>query len=269
MNIFGQELKKLPAHVKRRVIMELGRVSRRIRVEFARHPTRFGKTDLVHFISRRLDLTNYLELCTSTTGLYYGGIFRWRFNTARRLMYNCPDNFNDGLPVDFRIADFDIGPALGKLKTDPNKIDICLVDGFHTYDCATRDLNCAFDLLPEGGVLVVHDCLPPSELVASPTFKLGGWAGVTYKAYLDFVLARDDLDYCTVDVDWGCGIIVKNRKMNFLASSPRDSNSASEWFSVHKDDKVVFEFFLQNSKQLLRLISAKTFVRGFGHFKIV
>ena len=79
--------------------------------------------DLVHLISGRLNLVNYLELCTPTTG-NYGEIKRWRFNTARRLMYNCPKGFDDGLPVDFKILDFDIGDAIEKLRAGPHKVDI-------------------------------------------------------------------------------------------------------------------------------------------------
>ena len=32
---------------------------------------------------------------------------------------------------------------------------------------------------------------------------------MTYQAYLDFVLARRDLRYLTVDTDYGCGVIRK------------------------------------------------------------
>ena len=79
--------------LKRRALLEINQ------------PTKFGKVDLIHLISR---------LRTPTTGNYYGEIQRWRFDTARRLMYNCPDGFDDGL--------------------------ICLVDEWHTYDCTIRDL---------------------------------------------------------------------------------------------------------------------------------
>ena len=148
---------------------------------------------------------------------------------------------------------------------DVNKIDICLVDGWHTYDCSIRDLRCFYELLADGGVLIVHDCLPHSELVASPTFIKDDWSGVTYKAFIDFVLTQHDLDYCAVDADYGCGIIIKNRTMNFMGdvSSVRKSTLASDWFSIHDDDKTAFMFFMQNHKHLLRLISAKTFIHGF------
>jgi Methyltransferase domain len=252
--------------LKRAIFTEFRHLKRRIFLEFDRDYG-YGKTDLIHLASRRLGLTNYLELCTSTTGNRYWDIKHWRFSSSRRLMYNCPDDFDDGYPINFRINNFDIGAALSQLKADASKIDICLVDGFHTYDCAIRDLKCAFELLPNGGVLVVHDCLPPSEGVASPTWIPGDWAGVSYRAYLDFVLGHNDLDYCTVDVDMGCGIIVKNGTLTFMTDAPsfvRKSKLASDWFSVHNNDKAAFKFFMQNHKQLLRLISAKTFVYRFG-----
>jgi Methyltransferase domain len=263
----GLFVKKIPERIWRRIYMKFRRIKRRVLIEFEEQPTQFGKADLIYLISTRQRLWNYLELCTTTSGIAYWDIVRWRYDSSRRLMYNCPDNFADGLPIDFKIDNFDISLALHKLKMDADKIDICLVDGFHTYDCALRDLKCSFDLLEDGGVLVVHDLVPRSEALATPTYIKGVWNGVSYIAFLDFVLARDDLDYCTVDIDEGCGIIVKNRIMPFMggaSSSVRKSKLASDWFAIHKDDKNVYRFFVENRKQLLLLISAKTFVHGFG-----
>jgi hypothetical protein len=255
MSSFRHEVRKLSRYLGRRALVQADR-------EWI-----LEKTDLVHLISKRRNLMNYLELCTSTTGQYYTNVMQWRFNSSHRLMYNCPNNFDDGFAIDFRTDDFDIGPIVTKLRAASNLIDICLVDGFHTYDCAIRDLTCAFDLLEDGGVLVVHDCLPPSETFVSSTWIPGDWAGVSYKAYLDFVLTREDLDYCTVATDWGCGVIIKNRAFDFMAgasSTVRKSKLAQDWFSIHNNEKDVFQFFMQNHKQLLLLISAKTFVRGIG-----
>jgi hypothetical protein len=123
-----------------------------------------------------------------------------------------------------------------------------------------------YEALADGGVLVVHDCLPVSELAASPNRVEGDWNGLTYKAYLDFVLARDDLDYCTVDVDYGCGIIIKNRTLDFLPDrslSVFGSELPSYWRSIRDDDKNLFPLFMRNHKELLRLVSAKTFIHGF------
>ena len=237
--------------MKRRVLAGLGR------------PSDFSKTDLIDVIAKRFNCVHYLELCTQTTGNYYREINHRQFKSTQRLMYNCPVTFDDGLPIDFRIADFDIADAIGALKKSSDKIDICLVDGWHTYECAFRDLSCAYEILADGGVLVVHDCLPPNAGVASPSPIAGEWCGVSYKAFLDFVLARNDLDYCTVDIDYGCGVIFKRGFIDsqaFPLAKP-DSNLMRAWFDVGGDAVAVFEFFKRNQSALLRLIPPKVFLR--------
>jgi hypothetical protein len=164
--------------------------------------------------------------------------------------------------LDYKIADFDIEHALTELKLSPDKVDICLIDGFHTYDCATRDLAVAYETLADGGVLVVHDCSPRTEASASPTFVPGEWSGVSYRSYLDFVFTRDGLDYCTVDVDYGCGVIFKNRTIDMVG--PVEPKVIAEWFDVHNDDQLAFSFFSKHRAKLLRLISGANFVRRFS-----
>jgi hypothetical protein len=92
------------------------------------------------------------------------------FSYSTRLLYICPTGFDDGLPIEYEIADFDIEDAVTELKLGADKVNICLVDGFDTYDCTIRDLTCAYEILADGGVLVVHDCSPKTEALASPTF---------------------------------------------------------------------------------------------------
>jgi hypothetical protein len=228
-------------------------------------PSNFAKSDLVDFLARRLGLVNYLELCTQTTGNLFHEINHSRFNVTRRLMYNCQFNFDDGLPIDFRIVDFDITRAIDQLRTEAYATDICLVDSWHTYECTFRHLTSAYDLLADGGVLV-HYCLPPNESLASPEPKAGEWCGLSYKAFLDFVLSRESLDYCTIDVDYGCGIIFKNRKLEpqklFLPS--RDPKLISGWFAICHDNVAAFRFFNKHFVGLLRLTSAKQFVHNFS-----
>jgi hypothetical protein len=236
--------------MKRRMLLEIDR------------PTGFNKTDLIHLISKRLKLRNYLELCTPWAGRRYGEMDRSRFRTTRRLMYMCPADFGDRLPIDYKIADFDIDNAITQLKLSGHKVDICLVDALHTYDFTNRDLTCAYELLADGGVLVVHDCSPMTEAEASPIFAPSEWCGESYRSYLDFVLSRDDLDYCTVDIDYGCGIIFKNRTVDVVGRV--DPNLVAEWFDMHKDPELALRFFFKNRAMLLRLISGKKFVRRFS-----
>lgn len=246
--------------------MALRRAKRRILLELDQ-PTAFSKTDLIQLTARRFKLSNYLELCTRSTGNYYKDIDQTRFRTTRRLMYNCPASFDDGQPIDFKIYGFDINSAIKELKAPLNRVDICLVDGWHTYDCAIRDLACAYDLVATGGVLIVHDCMPENERSASPAWISGSWCGVSYRAYLDFVLPRHDLDYCTVNIDHGCGIIFKNRTVNIVNDVPASaakSKLIADWFAVHNNDNTAYQFFMSKHTQLLRLVSAKDFIRGRG-----
>jgi len=244
-----------------RQLMPLRRINRRILLEM-NLPTTFGKTDLVHFIANKLKLTNYLEICTSSTGARYWQIEGTRFNRARRLMYNCPMDFDDGFPIDYKIVGFDIANAIAELKLSAERVDVCLVDGWHTYDCAIRDLTGAYEMLADGGVLVVHDCSPATERIASSNLVEGEWSGVSYRSYLNFVLARQDLYYCTVDVDYGCGIIFKSRTVEITGLPACEPKVIAEWFGVQKDDQLAFKFFSENRAKLLRLVSAKSFVHG-------
>ena len=248
-------------YVPYRIYNPLRRMKRRILLELNR-PTGFNKTDLIHLISNRLKLRNYLELCTPTAGRRYGEIDRARFRTARRLMYTCSTEFDDGLPIDHKIADLDIEDAVTELKLSADKVDICLVDALHTYDFTIRDLTCAYEILADGGVLVVHDCSPMTEAEASPIFAPCDWCGESYRSYLDFVFTRSDLDYCTVDVDYGCGIIFKNRTVDMVG--PVEPKLAAEWFEVHNDQQLALRFFFKNRARLLRLISGRNFVRRFS-----
>ena len=229
------------------------------------------KTDIIHLLSRQRHYQHYLEICTIITGNYYHEIDRTRFLTCRRLMYYCHDDFNDGLPIDYRQQDFDISPALDQLRSSHQYFDISLVDSHHTYDCSLRDLVEAHALLADGGALVVHDCLPPSVEAASPTWIPGPWCGVSYKAFLDFVVRRDDIDYYTIDADYGCGVIVKNASLSARVArlSLRVRRGLSRdlrekvvrgWLEIGGDFARAFDYFNANKASLLQLISIEQFL---------
>src|SRR5262249_11845735 len=81
----------------------------------------------------------------------------------------------------------------------------------------------------------------------SPTFAASDWSGESYRSYLDFVLTRDDLDYCTVDVDFGCGIIFKNRTADIVGPV---------------DPKLVAE--ISREKILLEDLARLSYTDGYG-----
>lgn len=169
------------------------------------------KTDVVHILSRFFNLQHYLELCTPSTGLCYADIQKDQLTECKRLMYLAPFSFDDGMTIDFRSPDESIDGALEAFAESGSVVDICLVDGWHTYPAASRDIARMYDILQDGGILVVHDCLPPNRKTANPSFRQGNWCGVSYKAFLDFVLTEPSADYLTINSDYGCGLIIKNR----------------------------------------------------------
>ena len=163
--------------------------------------------DLINELVAIHGYRSYLEICTYTTGRLYADLDRGRFTISHRLMYRCPESFDDGLPIDFRSASSEIATQLTALRASGVTYDLILVDPFHDYEQSRRHLRAARSLLTAKGTIVVHDCRPPDRELASPEFLAGAWCGVTYKAYLDFMLEAGDLQFCTVDVDHGCGII--------------------------------------------------------------
>jgi hypothetical protein len=172
-------------------------------------PQEWNKAHLINHLAEVHGYRHYLELCTSSSGGRYAEIDRSKFATCSRLMYRCPDGYDDGMAVDYRSADLDIGACLESIREEGRIFDIALIDSWHEFGTSWRDLVEGFRLIRAGGSLVIHDCLPPSAEIAVPQYVLGEWCGVSYRAYVDFISERNDLAVYTVDTDYGCGVIRK------------------------------------------------------------
>ena len=141
------------------------------------------------------------------------------------------------------------------------RFDLVFVDPFHTYACSLRDIVYALQLIKPEGIVLIHDCDPPKEEIAGPEFRHGDWCGVTYAAYLDLLLQAADLQYVTVDTDYGCGIISKISRPG-LFDMEVDAALRSEWQKLELTQK--FGFFERNRRQLLHLISPNDLQRRLG-----
>jgi hypothetical protein len=212
------------------------------------------KTDLINWIASQREYRSYLELCTVTSGLRYREIDRNCLAVCHRLIYRCPSGYADELPIDFRSVGLDISECVRVIRERGYRYDIILVDPLHEYGASMRDLTEALGLLTDRGTIVVHDCLPPTAELAGPNFSAGDWCGVTYQAYLDFVFARANLEYRTVDIDYGCGV---NRARSGLARvrgwwrmSRRRRALIAQWNALGHDSNKTFNF-LQSHKTLI------------------
>ncbi len=235
-----------------------------------------GKMMIVNLLGRRFGLKSYMELATPSTGRFYFQIDRDWFDPVARMMYVTPFVFDDGQKIDFRSPDEDISGVLEDFRSLGGAMDISLVDGWHTYATAYRDLREFFDLLSDGGVLVVHDCLPESREGASPRFRIGNWWGLSYKAFLDFVLQTPSLDYFTLDCDHGCGVIIKNRVFDAVLGQdapggwlpPRPaSDLVKRWLGTSDNDSA-YDLFEAEHRALLRLVPADRFLSFFSDAEI-
>lgn len=86
------------------------------------------------------------------------------------------------------------------------RLDLVVTDPFHTEESSRRCLDAAFDLVRPGGLVLVHDCLPPPEL-ASAELLPHDWCGVTYAAFARACRARG-VDWVTLNADFGIGVAV-------------------------------------------------------------
>ena len=125
----------------------------------------------------------------------------------------------DDNPVDFKMTS-DV--FFNKLKSDDLKIksdvkfDVIFIDGLHISNQVEKDILNSLEFLNENGVIILHDCNPPSEFhqreqynfVNSPAGPF--WNGTTWKAFYKFRHHKDLFSMC-FDSDWGVGIISKKQ----------------------------------------------------------
>lgn len=228
------------------------------------------KYDIINGLAREFGFRRYLEICTPTTGNKYLFVDPTQFDVRHRLMYGCPNDFSDGEDIAFRDpADTSlalirhlIARIAAQGDREDGRYDIVFVDPRHTYRSSILDLRGALCLLRPNGILVVHDCNPTNPDIVHPTVREGEWCGVTYQAYVDLVLGARWPGWCTVDTDYGCGII-----FNAEATVPPawrdarpDERLILEWTAVRDDDDRRFDFFEQHRDRLLNLVSEEAFL---------
>lgn len=118
--------------------------------------------------------------------------------------------------------------------------DIIFVDGLHLEEQSTLDILKSLKILNEGGVIVVHDCLPHCE-----EFIKVCWNGTVYRSIIDLRCNNSDLSVSVVDTDCGCGII-KPGSQKLYDNVP---------ISVAK----TYWYYADNKKELMNIISVEEF----------
>lgn len=91
------------------------------------------------------------------------------------------------------------------------KFDLICLDPFHQYEHTMNNLILLKNSLADNGILICHDCCPPSVKYTNKKYIPGKWYGITYGTFVEFAYNNDDLYYAILNVDCGLGIVSKKK----------------------------------------------------------
>ena len=186
-------------------------------------PDNFYRWDLIEYLIKKNNYTNYLEIGCDQNQLFSKVII---------------DNKIGVDPVS--------GGNIRKtsdefFKENNGKFDIVFIDGLHTYEQVKKDILNSVNCLNENGIILVHDCMPDSlGKQAVPRYKMQ-WNGDVWKAIVD-LRQKEDLDIYTCEMDQGIGIISKKKNSSQLSLNK----------PIHK---IKFKDYFDNYKEYMRVIS--------------
>lgn len=150
-----------------------------------------------------------------------------------------------------------------KALPEDEKYDIFFIDGMHKQDYVERDIRNAIKHLNEGGMIVLHDCNPPTEIHTTTGDEHGNWNGTVYKAVLGSVNKYPGFNYNTVDTDWGIGILKSLRQAKYLPGIYDNISFSMTLLDFQNYEKAEdnWIFFNENRKDLLHIISVEEFLK--------
>lgn len=192
-------------------------------------------TDLINFIAEKIGAKTYLEI----------GVF------------NPDHNFNK-INIEHKVG---VDPAVNHASIyqgtsddyfigygqegDKRMYDLIFIDGLHHADQVQKDVINSWACLNPGGVIVMHDCNPPTEATTCvPRGKQREWCGDV------FLIACNILhdSKFTVDFDYGCTVLRKGGHLDIVSTD-------FDW-----------DFFNENRVSLLNLVSVDNAIKRIEKF---
>lgn len=110
--------------------------------------------------------------------------------------------------------------------------DLIWIDGLHQAEQVCQDIENSIRHLNPGGIIGLHDMLPPSEITTCwPRGRQREWCGTTYLAGAA-LHGLEDFDRITVNADYGCMFIRwKGKKIpNLQPSDISWEEFEQDWF---------------------------------------
>lgn len=111
--------------------------------------------------------------------------------------------------------------------------DIIFIDGLHIHPTPYNDVINSLNILNEGGVIVMHDCIPENETQQIVPRISKSWTGDVWKSFIQLRMLGG-LEMRVVDTDWGCGIIRKKKSSKPLKIECGPCATKYSSFSLNK-----------------------------------
>jgi len=154
------------------------------------------------------------------------------------------------IEIDFKIG---VDPVQGGnvrktsdnfFKNNLDKFDIIFIDGLHKYDQVNKDIKNSLKVLNEGGIILLHDCMPKSYFHQAIPRSRMSWNGDVWKNIVE-ARTNPELDTYTCFADQGIGIIFNRPNRNKLIISKNNFN------------KLKFRDFYYNYREYLNIINSE------------
>ena len=172
-------------------------------------------------------------------------------NYKKYLEIGCDkDQIFSNILIDFKIG---VDPVQGGnvrktsddfFKNNLDKFDIIFIDGLHEYDQVNKDITNSLKALNDGGIILLHDCMPKSYFHQAVPRSRMSWNGDVWKNIVE-ARANPEIDTYTCFADEGIGIIFNRLNRNKLIINKKNFK------------KLKFRDFYYNYREYLNIISAE------------
>jgi hypothetical protein len=193
---------------------------------------------------------NVLFVRTPTTGDWLDKILVDSENITRIAYYtNKTQNQCEYHKLTNIVKSDDLEITLASLN---KKFDLICIDPFHEYIESYRDFMLLPSMLSDNGILVSHDCFPPSKNMSVPKYICGNWCGETYLAFVAIANKYTNMFYGILNIDTGIGIM---SKLQFeLLTNNCNKDKQEQLLLLHSNFNDAYTYFVENSKDVINAI---------------
>lgn len=124
-----------------------------------------------------------------------------------------------------------------------DKFDCIFIDGLHHYNQVKKDINNSLKFINDGGIVLIHDCLPQNIEAQSVPRTTIDWNGDVWKAFVE-IRTNSNLNTYTCLADHGIGVILKGKNENPLNLNIKDYKKLKflDYYKNHYEMMNIIEY---------------------------